>query len=75
MFWYSKYLYPHERLYYAERLARYHDCTMASFIAALGAELETIGDHDWQAQNDSEVRLAIQLENLNYYGSYLALYL
>lgn len=63
-------LYPHERIAYSFRLARYYDLTVAMFVAALGAELEYMR---WQDDTDL-IRLEIQLDNLDYYGSYYALY-
>lgn len=67
---YNSVLYPHERNHYEFRLARYYDLTVAMFYAALGAELEYMRWGD----PESLSRLEIQLDNLDYYGSYYALY-
>lgn len=66
-------LYPHERIAYTERLERYYELTIAMFYAALGAELECIQWGD-SATYEDRARLEIQLDNLDYYGSYYALY-
>lgn len=66
-------LYPHERIAYTERLARYCEATLCAFYAALGAELECIQRGD-SATYEDRARLEIQLDNLYYYGSYYALY-